>query len=288
MSLNGKPVLMVIKRTFYERLGLERRDRNFLTRLKTEPSAMRKLINDYEENRAAIESVERYLEKRGVRHMVSHGGEPSGDGDFSLIVAVGGDGTLLSASHWAVDTPVIGVNSRPGHSVGHFCLADRTDFREKLDEVFEGVAEVRELARMDVSVNGELTSPPALNDLLFAARNPASTTLYALQAGQQEEVQKSGGLWICTAAGATGAMRSAGGDPMDLNEQRMQFLVREPYRGRGKTYELERGFFSLGVRITNLTPEAAVYVDGSRLIHRLEYGDVVEPAASSHPLMIYL
>ncbi len=288
MILNGKPVLMVIKRTFYERLGVEKRDRNFLTRLKTEPAAMRKLINDYEENRAAIESVERYLEKQGVRYMVSHGGEPSGDGDFSLIVAVGGDGTLLSASHWAVDTPVIGVNSRPGHSVGHFCIADRTDFREKLDKVFAGDAKVRQLARMAVSINGEVITPPALNDLLFAARNPASTSLYALETGGAEEVQKSGGLWICTPAGATGAMRSAGGDPMELEENRMQFLVREPYRGRGKTYQIERGFFTDGLSITNLTPEAAVYVDGSRLMHKLVYGDVVAPTVSAHPLMIHL
>ena len=187
-----------------------------------------------------------------------------------------------------VDTPVIGVNSRPGHSVGHFCIADRTDFREKLDAIFEGDAEVRQLARMAVSINGEFTSPPALNDMLFAACNPASTSLYALEVEGEEEVQKSGGLWICTPAGATGAMRSAGGEPMELNEQHMQFLVREPYRGRGKTYQLERGFFSEGVRITNLTPEAAVYVDGSRLMHKLVYGDVVEPSASSHPLRIYL
>ena len=75
---------------------------------------------------------------------------------------------------------------------------------------------------------------------------------------------------------------------MELEENRMQFLVREPYRGRGKTYQIERGFFTDGLSITNLTPEAAVYVDGSRLMHKLVYGDVVAPTVSAHPLMIHL
>ena len=49
--------------------------------------------------------------------------------DADLVVAVGGDGTLLAASHNVVDVPILGVNSAPGHSVGFFCAAKRPTFR---------------------------------------------------------------------------------------------------------------------------------------------------------------
>ena len=38
-----------------------------------------------------------------------------------LVVTVGGDGTLLAASHGIAETPVLAINSAPGYSVGFFC-----------------------------------------------------------------------------------------------------------------------------------------------------------------------
>src|SRR4030095_13321415 len=49
-----------------------------------------------------------------------------------LVISVGGDGTLLSASHYVRDGMMIGVNSAPGDSVGHFCSANRGTFAELL------------------------------------------------------------------------------------------------------------------------------------------------------------
>ena len=38
-----------------------------------------------------------------------------------LVVTIGGDGTLLAASHAIGDTPILGINSAPDFSVGFFC-----------------------------------------------------------------------------------------------------------------------------------------------------------------------
>ena len=40
-----------------------------------------------------------------------------------LVIAVGGDGTVLAAAHAAGDMPILGVNSMPGRSGGFFCAA---------------------------------------------------------------------------------------------------------------------------------------------------------------------
>lgn len=81
---------------------------------------------------------------------------------------------------------------------------------------------------------------------------------------------------------------SAGGRSMQLHEQRLQFKVRECYCVREPFPPLQSGFFINGFAITNLTMDAALYVDGSRIIHKLTYGDTFEVVPSSSPLRIFL
>src|SRR5262245_48886142 len=65
-----------------------------------------------------------------------------------LVVSVGGDGTLLSASHYVRDGMVIGLNSAPGDSVGRFCTANRENFAERLDAILALEWRPVELARL--------------------------------------------------------------------------------------------------------------------------------------------
>ena len=75
---------------------------------------------------------------------------------------------------------------------------------------------------------------------------------------------------------------------MDLEDRQMQFRVRELNRPHNSDHETVAGTFTEGVSVTNFTPEAAVFLDGSRIILGLQYGDVVEPRISGSPLRIYL
>jgi len=283
-----KPLLVVTKKTFYERYGLDLKEPHFITRMEQDPGLAERLQREFDENKEAIEAVESYLHDAGLTYTVAATEEDVVDGRYSLVVAVGGDGTLLAASHGVVETPVVGVNSRPGHSVGYFCIADRAGFRRTLDSILEGKRQLVELLRMDLFVNGVLGRPPALNDFLYASTNPAATTGYVLRVGEAAESQKSAGIWVSTPSGSTAGIRAAGGRKMNRNERTMQYLVREPYRGPNQRLELLRGYFVDRLSITNLVPEAAVYIDGSRIMHRLVYGDVLEPRVSQHPLRIYL
>lgn len=282
-----KPILVVAKKSMYEVYGLERKDPGFLAVLKNDPCHANNLMRSHEENRRAIEMVLEYLSSRGLSFIVSSDLTPPQE-EVSLIVSVGGDGTLLAASHLAENVPVVGVNSRPGSSIGRFCPADRGNFRRVLDSIFSGRREARELMRMDIWVNGVHRSPHVLNDLLFAGTTPASAVMYNIRLDEVEEYQRSSGVWVSTPAGSTAGIHAAGGRKMPLSEEKMQFLVREPYRGKGIEYRLQRGIFRDGLSITNLTPDGIAYLDGARIQLRLAYGDVLEPKRSPSPLKIYL
>lgn len=293
MDLN-KPVLLVTKKTFYERYGLDLKNRHFISRMQGDPGIREQLHKEYEENLEAIGRVEGFFQGHGVAVEMDSGVEClsrtdiSVDDRFSLVVSLGGDGTLLAASHLVGSAPVVGINSRPGKSVGYFCKASMDDFPAVLEGVFSDQFQPASLMRMDVLVNGERMRPPALNDVLYAAVNPASTTVNLLSFDEHEEVQKSAGIWVSTPAGSTGGIASGGGEPMDVGSCQMQLLVREPYRAKNLEYKLDHLFFGEGCKITNLTPEAAVYVDGARIVHPLVYGDIVQPVVSATPLSIYL
>jgi NAD+ kinase len=287
MSMD-KPILVLIKKSFYEVYGLEKRDPRFMAMLTTDSEHARELIDAHEENARAIERVEEYLDARGLAHVRSEGHQGKVDGRFSLVVAVGGDGTLLAAAHQVLETRVVGINSRPGQSVGHFCAADCHDFEPLLDAILDGKRPCSQLTRMDIHINGFRRSPPALNDLLFAGTSPAETTRYRIGFRGEEETHRSSGIWVATPAGSTAGIGAAGGQAMTLADKELQFLVREPFKPRGINYAVERGLFTDGLVITNLTPEAAVFVDGTRHHFSIFYGDVIEPRVSSHPLRIYL
>ena len=58
--------------------------------------------------------------------------------DASLVVTVGGDGTLLAASHHVGSIPILGVNSSPEHSVGFFCPAHLGNLLPMLERALDG------------------------------------------------------------------------------------------------------------------------------------------------------
>lgn len=283
-----RPILLLVKKSFYELYGVDQKDPRFLAMMSASTAAGQELLDAHEENIAAIEAVEQYLSQRGVAYVKSEGAQGKVDGRFSLVVSVGGDGTLLAAAHQVLETRVVGINSRPGRSVGHFCAVESSGFAPLLDEVLSGQRQPRKLNRMDLLINGFRKSPPALNDILYAATSPAATTRYLLSFGNQEEWHRSSGVWIATPAGSTAAIGAAGGQQMDLGASALQYFVREPYAARDQRINIQNGVFDDGLAITNLTPEAAVFLDGTRHSFPVLYGDVIEPRLSAHPLCIYL
>jgi NAD+ kinase len=251
------------------------------------------IVTAHEDHNRAMELIKQAIKKRGLdttwRHRI---GDLEPD-DFDLVITVGGDGTVLHASHSISDTPVLAVNSSPYTSVGFFTCADAAHFPVMLDKVLSGEVKPSTLSRMEIKVNGEVVTDCALNDALFCHDCPASTTRYTISFKNGSEHQLSSGVWVATAAGSTAAIRSAGGHPMPPRSKRLQFAVREPFPSGGKEKQsqptMTRGFVKDGKTLTlrSKTEAARLYVDGPHVVFPVAFGDEVTFSRSNNSLRLY-
>ena len=207
---------------------------------------------------------------------------------FDLVVTVGGDGTLLRASHYVADVPVLGINSAPKSSIGFFCGAKNGEVRERLERALEGRLAQSLLTRMSVEVNGRVAHERVLNDALFCHVSPAATSRYLVQLGDAVEEHKSSGFWIGPAAGSTAAQRSAGGRVLALTSKSLQLVVREPYTPRGNRYALRRALLHPGevLVVRSKMRQAAIFLDGPDEVVKVDYGDVLGFRRSDEPLRL--
>ena len=206
-----------------------------------------------------------------------------------LVISVGGDGTALGASHYVTNGALLGVNSAPGDSIGHFCHANRSDFKTKFSQVLNDQWKPAEIARLSIELDGRILPEPALNDVLIAHDCPAATTRYIIQRGEQQEEHRSSGIWVCAPAGSTAGIKSAGGKVMKLNSRRMQFYVRELYREPNREYAITKGFLEAGeiLTVASKMPEAHLYIDGSRTSYKFLFGSRVRLQVADCPLRLF-
>ncbi|KAL7087481.1 hypothetical protein ACP275_13G070100 [Erythranthe tilingii] len=231
--------------------------------------------------------------------------------DVDLVISVGGDGTLLQASHLMDDSiPILGVNSDPTRphevaelseefdatrSTGYLCAATANNFEQLLDGILEKRFVPSELARMAISINSKLIATCALNDVLLSHPCPATVSRFSFRIRKDEEPPsslvhcRSSGLRVSTAAGSTAAMHSAGGSIMPILSKELQYMVREPIFP-GATSQLMHGFLKSyeTMDIAWFCKEGLVYIDGSHVVHSIQLGDTIELSSRAPPLNVYL
>jgi len=280
-------VLVIPKLSVYERFAIDRRDPRFLARLEERSDLVRHVLPSHASHHATLDAVLALLGRLAVPFDVNHRPTRRQVARARLVITVGGDGTLLDAAHWVEATPVLGVNSNPNRSVGHFCSVTATDLEQKLPAVLGGEVEPFPVARMELRLNGRMLPDRPLNDVLFAHRCPAAISDYVLAHAGVEEWQKSSGVWFATAAGSTGAIKAAGGQVRPLREQSLQYLVREPFRSEGGAYRLSGGLIVDGISLTSRVFDGAAFVDGHRLQHRMGFGDRLDIRLADEPLNLF-
>lgn len=165
--------------------------------------------------------------------------------------------------------------------------------------------------RIRIKVNGKTwkTMPLALNDVLICHNSPAALSRYSVLLEEDDLVNKppkhsdddddkddedgnkkkkfeayyhirSSGLRLCTALGATAAMKSAGGFAMSRDDARIQFHDREPiyYDHEPKPPGRGRGFYQANktTKFRWNTRVGKIYVDGAHVCHHIKIGDEIE------------
>jgi NAD+ kinase len=301
-ALRGRRVLVLSKRTSYRTFVEEAKDdrvKHLIAR--GDPTVVR-LRRSHEAHEETLGEVAAALETLRADVTLQVGPRTKVAGAFDLVVTVGGDGTLLAASHqMGPNVPLLGVNSAPETSVGFFCAAKKGSVLETMRAAFEGKLKGTNLSRMRVDLNEVCLHKRVLNEALFCHACPAATTRYILRVvrgsgndddeGTEdviEEEQRSSGLWIGPAAGSTAAQRSAGGKVLPLTSTKVQFVVREPYVRLGASIRLRMGQVDDGgaIILRSKMREAKVFLDGLHIVHDITIGDRLVMRRSDETLTV--
>jgi NAD+ kinase len=289
-------VSVVLKRTSWRKWVEEERDVRIEALLKAGDETVRRMRPGHDDHLESVDEVRRALAELNAD--VTWCESPLTfrvDPRCELVVTVGGDGTLLSASHGiGALTPLLGVNSSPAHSVGFFCAAKKGQARAAIGAALDGGLRRTELTRMRVALNDRSLHERVLNEALFCHASPAATSRYILrvtgEAGRvlASEEQKSSGLWVGPAAGSTAAQKSAGGKVLPLASRKLQYVVREPYQMIGQELEMALGLVDEGqtLQIRSKMRQARVFLDGDHIMHEIGIGDVVTLQRSDEPLVV--
>ncbi len=288
-------ILVLVKRSSYRTFVEEQKDARVSHLLAKGDPTVRRMQRSHDAHKATIAEVEEAIERLGARGRFVVGPRHRVDAArFELVVTVGGDGTLLAASHQVgPKTPILGVNSSPASSVGFFCAAKKGTVHETLAAALDGSLKRVRLSRMRVEINDRCVHTRVLNEALFSHSSPAATTRYILEVTQgsgktRVEEQRSSGLWIGPAAGSTAAQRSAGGRILPLTSSKIQFVVREPYVRLGARLAMPRGLVDARGHVTlrSKMKDALLFLDGHHIVHNVDMGDVVTLRHSEESLVV--
>jgi NAD+ kinase len=193
--------------------------------------------------------VARLAEDAGVE--LTKLGEASPD----LVVALGGDGTMLRAlrSTLGAATPVFGVNFG---RMGFLTSAEGARLEEALPRVFAGEFRIVELCTLDAELaeGGQV----AVNDVVVTSAQPGRMVELAWEVGGYElGSQPCDGLICCTPSGSTAYNLSNGGPVMMWGLEAMAITFVAPHSLHARPLVLPRGH---DLKVTNRSAEQHVTV----------------------------
>jgi len=287
-------VALVVKKTSFRKFALEKRDPFIKGLLRRGDPTVTRMHAAHNAHEATLREVEQALKRLGTRVLSRGGPRRKLAANVDLVISVGGDGTLLTASHQVgPTTPLIGINSAPTHSVGFFCTGQSGSVFDTLARAIAGKLTKSTLTRMRVDINDRTLHNRVLNDALFCHASPAATSRYVLRickadARTLEEEQRSSGVWVGPSAGSTAAQRSAGGRVLALTSKRLQFVVREPYHPDGQPLHMTRGLIDANESLTIACKvrDGRVFLDGHRIVHPVTLGDALTMRRSDESLIV--
>lgn len=274
--MRHKPrILVVHKRDAYDQYVKTRRDARMVQLLRRGHPELRDLKQAHVVHQQAVEQVLRALRRLPVTINVVDRASLSVSGRYALAVAVGGDGTFLHVARSVTHVPILGVNSDPQRSEAVFCGATATTCEERVRAALAGRLPKLFLYWLALALNGRMLRERALNDVLIAHDDPATLNRYRLRIGRRQELQKSSGLWVASAAGSSSAIAAAGGASLPWSARKFQYRPRELYCGRLSRPRLTGGVLPADatVRILWLMRRGFAYLDGPHIRIPLRFAD---------------
>ena len=240
---------------------------------------------------AVAEEVAEFLENNGVNTQVGSLFDEDlrkafTAGSFDLLIALGGDGTMLRAGHLCapVDVPLLGLN------VGHFGFLvelKRDDWRAELPKLLTGEFWYEERMLLKAHCIREGQESPVfdvINDVVVArGQYVRPIEVEAILNGAHIASYIADGLIAATPTGSTAYALAAGGPILPPEIRNILLMPVAPHLSIDRAVVLSEGA-TLFIRVKT-KHEAVVSVDGQEPVH-LESGDGVKIYA--HEKSLYM
>jgi NAD+ kinase len=202
-------------------------------------------------------------------------------GDFDLMIAVGGDGTMLRAGHLCAPSgvPILGIKLG---RLGFLMQVDHLEWREMLERLFNGEAwiEHRMMLSAEHVRSGEILSRwQALNEVVVGrglVLRPVR--LEANVDGRLLTTFVCDGLIASTATGSTAYALAAGGPILPPDLRNILLVPIAPHLSMDRAVVLAEGS---SVSVIVKSDNSVVSVDGQPALS-LEEGDRVDVRASEY------
>lgn len=278
MSTRRRRVLVIYKQDAFQQYIQQQRDATLLRLLRRRHPDVLDMRRAHHTHRATLEAVIRVLQVLPVTFDLAARAQLKVSASYDLVISIGGDGTFLQAARHVPRTPILGVNSDPQRSEAVFSAATRRTFPALCRQALEGRLPELRLFRLRLAFNGTVLPQQAINDVLICHEHPATMSRYRIRIGRQEELHKSSGLWVATAAGSSSAVLAAGGRRVPWQARKFQYRPRELYQGRLSRPRLRGGVLSESarLRVTWLMRHGAAFIDGPHVKIPLRFADQLE------------
>jgi len=200
-------------------------------------------------------------------------------GEFDMLIAVGGDGSVLRAGHLCAPNgvPILGVNLG---RLGFLIQINRKEWREYFEKLFSGEAwiENRMMLRAEHFRAGEsLGTSNALNEAVVArGQNLRPVRLTALVDGRQFTSYVADGLIAATATGSTAYALAAGGPILPPELRNILLVPIAPHLSVDRAVVLSEGS---SVSIVIESENSVLSVDGQPATQLMEDDHVDVTAA---------
>ncbi len=149
--------------------------------------------------------------------------------NIDFVIAIGGDGTVLSASHYLIDKPLLAVNCSPNTSEGALTTINIDQLEDKLKDIKLNNFKDEKLERIEILINNKPLDLLSLNEVFIANEKAYLISKYKIKFKDKIEEQRSSGLIFSTGTGSTAWFKSAGGKPFSPQSKFIEMIVREPY-----------------------------------------------------------
>ncbi len=183
-------------------------------------------------------------------------------GEFDMLIAVGGDGSVLRAGHLCAPSgvPILGVNLG---RLGFLIQVDRKEWREYFEKLFNGDAWIENrmmLHAEHIRAGESLGSSNALNEVVVArGQNLHPVRLNASVDGRQLASYVADGLIASTATGSTAYALAAGGPILPPELRNILLVPIAPHLSVDRAVVLSEGS---SVSIVVKSENSVLSVDG--------------------------